>query len=136
MAGGTTWSGKTLQHVDLEMLVKRPLGVLDLNKYVVPLTEDRADELAESVALGGVGGLPFDVSQHPAATTSVARQMLNRLRADVTGASDKAKARRMNGDFSAVTLKGFYPSDTAAIASEAGAGRAGHAAGTARAVLR
>ena len=136
MAGGTTWSGKTLQHVDLEMLVKRPLGVLDLNKYVVPLTEDRADELAESVALGGVGGLPFDVSQHPAATTSVARQMLNRLRADVTGASDKAKARRMNGDFSAVTLKGFSPSDTAAIASEAGAGRAGHAAGTARAVLR
>jgi hypothetical protein len=39
------------------MLVKRPLGILDLNKYVVPLTEDRADELAESVALGGVGGL-------------------------------------------------------------------------------
>ena len=136
MADATMWSGKTLQHVDLQMLVKRPLGVLDLNKYVVPLTEDRADELAEAVALGGVGGLPFDVGQHPAATTSVARQMLNRLRTDVTGAAEKAKVRKASGEFSAVTLRGFSPSDTAAIASEAGAGRAGNAAGTARAILR
>jgi len=132
----TTWSGKTLQHVDLSMLVYRPLGVLDLNKYVVPLTEDRADQLAEEVALGGVGGLPFDVSQHASATTSVARQMLTRLRQDVSSAAEKAKTRKANGDFSAVTLKGFTPSDTAAIAAEAGAGRAGTAAGTARAVLR
>jgi len=134
--GMTSWSGKTLQHVDLNMLVHRPLGVLDLNKYVVPLTEDRSDQLAEDVALGGVGGLPFDVSRHPSATTSVARQMLTRLRQDVTSAAEKAKARKDMGDFSAVTLKGFTPSDTAAIAAEAGAGRAGTAAGTARAVLR
>ena len=136
MAGATVWNGKTLQHVDMTMLVKRPLGVLDLNKYVIPLTEDRADELAEAAALGGVGGLPFDVNQHPAATTSVARQMMNRLRADVTGAAEKAKDRKATGEFSAVTLKGFAPSDTAAIASEAGAGRAGSAAGNARTVLR
>jgi len=133
---GTTWSGQSLQHVDLEMLVKRPLGILDLNKYVVPLTEDRADELAESVALGGFGGLPFDVSQHPAATTSVARQMLGRLRTDITGAAEKAKTRKMKSEFNAVTLRGFSLSDTAAIASEASAGRAGAAAGNARAVLR
>ena len=136
MAGGTAWSGRTLQHVDLDMLVKRPLGVLDLNKFIVPMTEDREDELAQSVALGGVGGLPFDVTQHPAGTTPIARQMLNRLRADVSGAAEKARERKSNGDFSAVTLKGFCPSDTAAIAAEAGAGRAGAAAATARSILR
>ena len=136
MAGGTAWSGRTLQHVDLDMLVKRPLGVLDLNKFIVPMTEDREDELAQSVALGGVGGLPFDVTQHPAGTTPIARQMLNRLRADVSGAAEKARERKANGDFSAVTLKGFCPSDTAAIAAEAGAGRAGAAAATARSILR
>ena len=66
MAGGTAWSGRTLQHVDLDMLVKRPLGVLDLNKFIVPMTEDREDELAQSVALGRRRRLPLDVTQHPA----------------------------------------------------------------------
>ena len=79
-----------------------------------------------SMAVGSVGGLPFEVGQHAAAATPIARATLARLRADVRGAVEARRWRR-GGNSTATTkdrfvhahLRHLTPADAAAVTQEA-----------------
>ena len=90
---------------------------------------------SESTQLGSVSGLPFDVGQHAAATTPIARQTLQRLKSDVKGAVEKINASGKSTDSRDVLarahLKHLTPADAARIADEAAGGGDGGVTGQA-----
>ena len=127
------WGGPNLERTNLAALVDQPMAELGLEKYFQP-GSDTADVEAvrisalesESTQLGSLSGLPFDVGQHAAATTPIARQTLQRLKSDVKGAVEKiAKTKNSTNSkdrFARSHLRCLTPEDAARIAEEAAGG--------------
>ena len=110
------WGGPNLERTNLAALVDQPMAELGLEKYFQP-GSDTADVEAvrisalesESTQLGSLSGLPFDVGQHAAATTPIARQTLQRLKSDVKGAVEKI-AKTKNSTELEGQIRAFAPS--------------------------
>ena len=130
------WGGPNLEQTNLAALVDQPMAELGLEKYFDAGSETADPEAArisalesESTQLGSLSGLPFDVGQHAAATTPIARQTLQRLKSDVKGAVEKinasGKSTHSRDVLARAHLKHLTPADAARIADEAAGGDGG-----------
>ena len=150
------WGGPNLDAVDLHSLVDQPLAQLGLDRFFAlggggggdgdgnggggggDVERERIVSGLGGLAVGSVGGLPFEVGQHAAAATPIARATLARLRADVRGAVDAAKGggggggsgggggggggsdnTRNKDRFAHAHLRHLAPADAAAVTEEA-----------------